>query len=345
VVVLCAAVVAVALFVGPFRGGAKPSGSPSGPAALASVEPSSSPMSTPATNTWSPAPATTVVATATPSIGPSPTPSPTTSPNLPSLLAAIGDSYSQGYNTSPQHRYDNPIYSWVVGSAHGDGVYSIRERLLALGARLTVVDAATSGKKMNDAPRQAAEIVAAATNLRAGQRAFVTFELGTNDLCDDPKTSAADFQAQLDAAISILREGLPAGSEVLMLPIPDFDHFREITQADPQASAALARAINSRNCAPFLGSDSPLTLDQARATMAQYDSILLETCNAIQSTDGSAGRLYCRSDQALLSDRDFEIADLSTVDYFHPSLSGQAKMAAAAWSASDWRAIPLPAGG
>jgi hypothetical protein len=109
--------------------------------------------------------------------------------------------------------------------------------------------------------------------------------------------------------------------------------------------AALARPANSRNCAPFLGSDSSLTLDQARATMALYDSILTDTCSAIQSTDGAAGRLYCRTDQVLLSDRDFAIADLSKVDYFHPSISGQAKMAAAAWSASDWSAVPLPAGG
>ncbi len=276
---------------------------------------------------------------------PSPTPSGAVAPKLPSLLGAIGDSYSQAYNTSPQHPGDNPVDSWVVGSARGDGVYSIRERLLALGASLTVVDAATSGRKMSDATRQAAEITAAAARLKAGQRAFVTFEVGTNDLCDDPQTSTADFEAGLDAALAILRRGLPAGSVILILPIPDFDHFRAITQADPQADAALARAVNSRNCAPFLGSDTTLTLDQARATLAEYDSTLLDACSAIQSTDGATGRLYCRTDQALLADRNFAIADLSTVDYFHPSLLGQAKMAAAAWSASDWSAVPLPAGG
>ena len=38
---------------------------------------------------------------------------------------------------------------------------------------------------------------------------------------------------------------------------------------------------------------------------------------------------------------DFTIADLSTVDYFHPSLTGQAKMAEAAWAADVWHAVPL----
>jgi hypothetical protein len=130
-----------------------------------------------------------------------------------------------------------------------------------------------------------------------------------------------------------------------MLPIPDFDHFRSITQADPQAEASLAQYVNSRNCAPFLGSNGALTIEQARAAMVEYDSILQKACDGIESTDGAAGRLYCRTDQALLSERDFEIGDLSTVDYFHPSISGQAKIAAAAWNAGDWAGIKLPAGG
>jgi len=310
-----------------------------------------------ATATLSPVPSTvgsqslgptaTATATATPTLGPtsSAAASATASLGLPSLLGAIGDSYSQGYGVSPQHRLDNPTYSWVVGSATGDGVYSLRERLESLGATLTVVDAATSGKKMGDAPRQAANVVAAARKLAAGRTAYITFELGTNDLCDDAKTSSSDFEAQLGSAISILRGGLPSGSEILMLPIPDFDHFRSITQADSRARASLSLNVNSRNCAPFLGSNGSLTLDQARAAMADYNSILLRACATIESTDGASGRLHCRSDPAVLSDRDFTIGDLSTVDYFHPSLSGQARMAAAAWSVSAWDAVALPKGG
>ena len=330
------AVLSGAAILGRPVGGAS---SPSRDAQASSPEPSGT------ASLGSPAGTQPPTATATLGATPSPTTSIASAPGLPSLLGAIGDSYSQGYSVSPQHRYDNPAYSWVVGSAKGDGIYSLRERFQALGASLTVVDAATSGKKMNDAPRQAANVVAAARKLGAGRTAYVTFELGTNDLCDDAKTDPSDFEAQLDSAISILRGGLPVGSELLMLPIPDFDHFHSITQADPQARASLALNVNSRNCAPFLGSNGPLTLDQAGAAMVEYNSILLNACDTIQATDGASGRLYCRTGQALLSERDFTIGDLSTVDYFHPSLSGQAKMAAAAWSAGKWDATSLPAGG
>ena len=346
VVAVVAAVVGGAIFLGPRAGGTSdPTRSPSQSASRMASEDASGADSSASTPSPTPRPTPTVGPTQSTTPATSSTPSPTGSPSLPALLGAIGDSYSQAYNTSPQQLHDHPTYSWVVGSARGDGVYSFRERLQALGASLTVVDAATSGRRMNDASRQATLVVAAARKLAAGQRAFVTFELGTNDLCDDAKTSPADFKAQLDAAMSILRGGLPAGSKILMLSLPDFDHFRSITQADPQARAGLAETVNSQNCAPFLGANGPLSLNQAEAAMAEYNSILTRVCGAIQSSDGASGRLSCRTDQALLSERDFKIGDLSTVDYFHPSLSGQAKMAAAAWSAADWSAVSLSAGG
>lgn len=278
------------------------------------------------------------VATLPPTASPRATATPI-SPQLPSLLGAIGDSYSQAYNTTPAELRDHPEHSWVVGTAKSDGVFSIRERLEALGARLTVVDAATSGKKMADAPRQARLIVAAAGSLKAGQTALVTFELGTNDLCDDPKTTPASFQADLGSAVQILRDGLPSGSRILMVSVPDFAHFRNITQANPAAKAALALYKNSRRCAPFLGDDSPTNLTDAESFLSRYDSILVSACDQIQTTDGATGKLFCRSNRADLADGDFLIGDLSTVDYFHPSLAGQGKMAAAAWDAGFWGTI------
>jgi hypothetical protein len=129
-----------------------------------------------------------------------------------------------------------------------------------------------------------------------------------------------------------------------MLSVPDFSHFYDITQADPPAKAALNQVANSRNCPPFLGSDSPYTMQEAEATLASYDSILVGVCSEIDATDGPSNKLHCRSDATLLAERDFEIKDLSTYDYFHPSLSGQAKMAEAAWKVGYWSTVPLPLG-
>jgi lysophospholipase L1-like esterase len=278
------------------------------------------------------------MSTSTPSPSPTPTPSPTPDvpPPLPAMLAAIGDSYSQAYSVAPGSLYDHPQYSWVVGTAKNDGVTSLLEHLRAAGASPTVVDAATSGKKMVDAQRQALEVVAAAANLEPGKTVYVTFELGTNDLCDDPKTGIADFTSQLDTAIETLEVGLPRGSRLLMMAVPDFRHFRDITQADPVTKAAFLETRNASRCAPFLGSNSPMSVEDAGAILDGYNAALEAACARLNSATGARAHLQCTWNLDLLSERDFVVKDLSRVDYFHPALSGQAKMAAAAWKADAW---------
>jgi lysophospholipase L1-like esterase len=301
-------------------------------------------------------PAASSTATVTPSDSPSPSPSPVPTPTavptaapraslgLPTMLAAIGDSYTQAWSVSPAYKRDHPGFSWAVGTTKRDGVFSLRERFEALGDKIMVVDAATSGKKMSDAARQATAIVAAAKQLPASSTVYVTFELGTNDLCDNPTTDPASFEAQLRSAIAILQSGLPSGSRILMLSIPDFAHFYDITQADAKAKEMLNLTSHSQTCAPFLGWDSPLSLQAAEQVLSTYDATLYQVCDEIEATDGRSGKLHCLRNDALLSEKDFTIKDLSTVDYFHPSLSGQARMAAAAWKAGHWANVPLPPG-
>jgi lysophospholipase L1-like esterase len=265
---------------------------------------------------------------------------------LPSLLGAIGDSYSQGYSVSPSFLRDHIGFSWAIGSTRNDGVFSLYERFKAVGGSPTVVDAATSGRQMKDAPRQANLVVAAAKKLKPGQIAYVTFELGTNDLCadPDPKTDPVSFEADLATAISTLRSGLPAGSRILMLPVPDFAHFHDITQASPAARANLALPQNSYRCPPYLGDSGPFSKAQSDDYLARYDAALETACRTISTIDSPSGKLYCTYNSTLLADADFRIADLSTVDFFHPSLSGQAKMAANAWAADVWSGVPIPKG-
>jgi lysophospholipase L1-like esterase len=294
------------------------------------------------TPTASPSAAPSPLATASPTVAPpTPTPSPTPVPTpvpLPSLLGAIGDSYTQAWSVSPSYLYDHPQFSWAIGTDANDGVTSLLERFRALGASPSVVDAATSGKQMNDALRQANLVVAAAQKLGPGQTAYVTFELGTNDLCASPNamTDPALFQTELTGALAALRAGLPAGSRILMLPVPDFAHFRAITQADPTAKALLAQPANANRCAPYLGTSSASALTKANGYLALYDAALKGVCDDIDANEATTGRLYCVYNAALLADSDFTIDDLSTYDYFHPSLAGQAKMAQDAWAADVW---------
>jgi lysophospholipase L1-like esterase len=313
-------------------------GSPEGdgqtptPSTVVAVSPSSSP-------TLAAIPDSTPTATPTPSSSPT-----LATPPLPTMLAAIGDSYTQAWSTSASNKKDHPEFSWAVGTEKGDGVYSLRERFVALGANVVVVDAATSGMKMDDAPRQAGVVVVEAAKLPPGSTVFVTFELGTNDLCDDPMTDPAAFESDLRTAVAILRQGLPAGSHILMLSLPDFVHFRALTQASPPVAEFLAKSGKNNNCPPFLGVETSSTLAQSTQMLADYDSVLTKVCDEIEAADGPSGKLHCRSDPLRLAEKDFVLADMSTVDYFHPSLTGQARMAEAAWQAGYWARLPLAPG-
>jgi lysophospholipase L1-like esterase len=262
------------------------------------------------------------------------------------MLGAIGDSYSHAYSVSPSNLDEHIGFSWVVGSAPNDGVFSLYERFKAIGGSPVIVDAAKSGKEMMDAPRQANLVVAAAKKLKAGQTAYVTFELGTNDLCADPnpKTDPVSFERSLATAIATLRAGLPAGSRILVLSVPDFPHFHDITQANPAARANLALPENSNRCPPYLGDNGPFSMAQANDYLGRYNAALKGVCRDIAASDSPSGKLYCTYNATLLADTDFLIADLSSVDYFHPSLSGQAKMAADAWAADVWSGVRIPEG-
>jgi lysophospholipase L1-like esterase len=294
-------------------------------------------------STGPPTPGPSSLPTLLPTTPPQPTAAPVNS-SLPTMLAAIGDSYTMAWSVSPAYPRDHPGFSWVIGSVKGDGVFSLRERFEALGDKLTVVNSATTGRKMSDAVRQATRVVSYAKALPAGATVYVTFELGTNDLCDDPNTDPAVFESQLRDATDILTSGLPKGSRILMLSVPDFSHFYDITQASATAQALLGQTSHSKTCAPFLGTDSPLSIDQARQVLADYDARLAGVCSEIEATSGTAGRVHCLYDEAHLSLRDFTLKDLSTVDYFHPSLSGQNRLATAAWQAGFWAQVKLPSG-
>jgi lysophospholipase L1-like esterase len=286
-------------------------------------------------------PTATPTPTSTPTEAPTPTPTPQPLPPLPALLGAIGDSYSTAFSVSPQLLYDHRQYSWAVGTAKNDGVLSLLERFHAIGDSPTVVDAATMGRRMTDAPRQAGLVVAAARRLAPGRTAYVTFELGTNDLCGDPMTDPVTFANSLQTALNTLKTGLPAGSQVLMLAVPDFPHFYDMTQADPKTKAALQLLVNSNRCPPYLGNYGAPTFDLANYYLTKYDDILQAGCAGMNTGDGTP-RVTCTYDPKLLSESDFVAKDLSTADYFHPSFTGQAKMAESAWRAGPWASVPLP---
>ncbi|HEX2021310.1 MAG TPA: GDSL-type esterase/lipase family protein, partial [Candidatus Thermoplasmatota archaeon] len=214
---------------------------------------------------------------------------------------------------------EHPEVSWATGNASLAVSTSHAARLRAMGAdALVVVNAARSGAPMADFARQAALAVEARAE-------YVTVLLGANDVCRgrvSDMTGVEDYRASFREGAQRLRDGLPRGAVVLVASVPDVAALAETLADDPRAQTAW-RAF--RACPVLLSTAStPEDREAVRARVAAYAEVLEEEARAFGfAYDGGA----VHGTRLLAS-------DVSDLDYFHPSFSGQARLANATWAAS-----------
>jgi hypothetical protein len=114
------------------------------------------------------------------------------------------------------------------------------------------------------------------------------------------------------------------------LSIPDINRLHKIF-TDPVNQDALDRWSALRVCQNLLV--NPLSTDQAdvdrraafRAQVMAYNGALADVCAEIKR---------CLFDKDAVFNRPFTAADVSTADYFHPSLQGQKDLAEVSWKAT-----------
>ena len=242
-------------------------------------------------------------------------------PPLPSSMAAIGDSITRAYDVCCSYG-DHPGQSWSTGSTSYDGIASHYERIRQLNSAITghAYNDAVSGAKMSAAPTQAA------TAVSQGAR-YVTVLLGANDLCTaspSTMTSSEDFRAQFRQAMTTLM-AQNQDRYVFVSSIPNIYQLWQVLHTN-----SLARWVwaNFRICQSMLGAtrteaERQLVVDRERA----FNQILAEEC---------AQYPRCRWDNWAVYKYEFSASQVSSLDFFHPSLSGQATLARVTWAASWW---------
>jgi lysophospholipase L1-like esterase len=245
-------------------------------------------------------------------------------PPLPTRMAAIGDSITRATDVCCWYG-DHPAQSWSTGGGSFDGIRSHYERIRALQPAISGRNHNDSraGAKMRDAPGQA--------QVAVGQGArYVTILMGANDVCTSSistMTSVADFRAQFTTTMNVLATGLPAGSHVFVSSIPDVYQLWALFHDD--AAAQLVWAV-AGICQSLL---SPFNTEQDRQTVRAreqaFNQVLAEVCARPQYA-------MCRFDGLAVFNYAFTAGQVSRLDYFHPSLSGQAALASITWSRSWW---------
>jgi lysophospholipase L1-like esterase len=257
----------------------------------------------------------------------------------PRVMAALGDSITRGFNsggpgcpTGPS--LDCPQNSWATGT--NPLVDSFRERLDAVSpGDLVAYNDAVSGAR-------AVNLLAQAQLAASQDPDLVLIEIGANDACatDPGPTPTATFREQVRSALQVL---VSADKQVYiqLMSIPDINNLRTIFTEPPDPNA-LGRWEAFSVCQGLLA--KPLSTEPAdearreafRAQVIAYNEALEEVCAEFRR---------CIWDDYAVFSEGFTTADVATVantptaDYFHPSVSGQAKLAAAAWSTTfnDWQ--------
>jgi lysophospholipase L1-like esterase len=242
-------------------------------------------------------------------------------PPLPSSMAGIGDSITRAYDVCCYYG-DHPGQSWSTGYTSYDGIASHYERIRRVNPAISgrAYNDAVSGAKMSAAPTQAARAVS------QGAR-YVTILLGANDLCtSSPSTMTPTdtFRSQFRQAMATLMAQDP-DPYVFVSSIPNIHQLWEVLHTN-----SLARWVwaNFHICQSMLGAtrtaaERQQVVDRERA----FNQILAEICGAYAR---------CRWDNKAVYNYQFSASQVSTLDYFHPSLSGQAALARVTWAASWW---------
>lgn len=250
-----------------------------------------------------------------------PTSAATTVP-LPASMASAGDSITRAFDATSNGCFlsDCPQYSWSTG--YSTAVNSQYRRILA-------ANSAISGHVYNDA-KTGAKMVDLAGQLTsaAGQGVeYVTILMGANDLCTSSAstmTSTATFTSQFDSALSVYFTARPT-SHVFVSSIPNLYQLWSLlhTNFSAQSTWNLFGI-----CKSMLSASNTSTDRQKVVTQEAADNNALATVCAKYAN--------CRWDGYATFNTAFTTKDVSTVDYFHPSITGQNTLASVSWKAGYW---------
>lgn len=242
---------------------------------------------------------------------------------VPNSMAALGDSITQAYNTGSAFT-GAPANSWSTGT--NTTVNSLYRRFLAQNALISGknYNYSVTGAKMVDLNTQAGRV---GTNVE-----YVTILIGANDVCtssESTMTSVTTFRSQFQAGMNTLVTRNP-NVRVYVLSIPNVYQLWSVLKGN--SSARLAWSLY-RICQSMLAKPtSTLQADVDRRARVRQRNIDFNT----QLAQICAQYAQCRFDGSAVFNTSFVASDISTRDYFHPSLAGQAKLAGTAWAASGF---------
>ena len=139
-------------------------------------------------------------------------------------------------------------------------------------------------------------------------------------------TPVADYRAQFTAALALFTAARP-DARVYVVSVPDVYRLWELEHTNFAAVliwevASICRSLlaNPLSAAP----EDVARRQRVRDRVVAYNAQLADVC---------AQYVHCRFDGNAVFGTAFVASDVSALDHFHPSLSGQARLSAITWAA------------
>jgi len=238
----------------------------------------------------------------------------------PNSMAALGDSITRAFNTCSFPFIDCPANSWATGTSATVNSFYLRIRAVNPGIEGRAFNDAVSGAQMDDLPGQATRA--------AGQGVeFVAIEMGANDVCtgsEESMTSVESFRTNLTSAMRTLSERLPS-ARISIGSIPNIYQLWSLLHTNRSAvstwnSFGICQSM-LRNATSRTREDEERRLRVQRRNV-EFNTTIAAVCAEYVNCqyDGGAGYEYR-----------FEAGEVSTRDYFHPSVRGQQTIARIEW--------------
>jgi lysophospholipase L1-like esterase len=253
-------------------------------------------------------------------------PTATAAPALPARMVAVGDSITTATDVGwccVNPNGGNPQYSWSTGTELAVNSHNLRIIAANGGAEVATLNTAQPGADSGDLDEQlsaASQFFAQPSGLGPD---YVTVLMGGNDLCWNP-TPTGVFRQRVQSAFAQFFSANP-DAYVFVASIPNLYQLWNVLHNNPVARLTWS-VFNI--CPEMLGND--VTQSERLRLLRQeqtLNGILAATCGAYTN---------CRWDNYATFNYQFTAADISTVDYFHPSVTGQCDLAAVTWNASYW---------
>lgn len=239
----------------------------------------------------------------------------------PRVVASLGDSITRAFNPDRSSAFKEELaYSWSTGEE--PYIRSHVDRLRALGAEIDqVFNNAVSGARSADLRRQMRQAIE--------QRAdYVTIEIGANDLCAIDGPTVEEFRDNVGAALAKFAKQRPQG-RIFLASTPDLYRLWEVLRTSASAQTVWQ---TFRVCPSMLSvARSEVERRQTVEKQQAFNDALRDLCQKFAQ---------CRFDDYAVYKNDFTTSDVSNVDYFHPSIDGQRRLAQITWQAGYWPDAP-----